>query len=155
VWADGNTAANTNHVDLHVPFKLSKSGEAIGLFTPDGRVVDAVVFGSQTQNISEGRFPDGAGLRLFMPVSSPRQPNVLPVASHPPVVRWMEVESGQNCVLNFQSEPGHTYRIEFKNDISEPNWRPLGTNLFATDVSLTVGDTPGVPQRYYRIVLVE
>lgn len=155
VWADGNTAANTNQTDLHVPFKLSKSGEAIGFFTPGGVAVDAVVFGAQTQNVSEGRFPDGAGLRLFMPVSSPRLPNLLPVASHPPVVRWMEVESGQNCVLNFQSEPGHTYRIEFKNDISEPNWRPLGANIFATDASLTVGDTPGVPQRYYRIVLVE
>ena len=37
VWADGSPLQNTtNSADLHVNFQLSKGGEEIGLFAPDG-----------------------------------------------------------------------------------------------------------------------
>jgi hypothetical protein len=156
VWADGKPSANsTNSPDLHVPFKLSKDGENIGLFTPDGAAIDAVVFGAQTSNVSEGRYPDAAGLRLFMPVPSPRSPNILPPASGPPVVTGIAMQPDHSCVLTFQSAPGHTYRVEFKNDLNEPVWQPLGTNEIATGASLTISDNSGGPQRFYRIVMVE
>ncbi|MCP5522620.1 MAG: lamin tail domain-containing protein [Verrucomicrobiales bacterium] len=44
----------------HVPFKLSASGEAIGLFDARGYGVDSVLFGGQANGVSEGRLPDGA-----------------------------------------------------------------------------------------------
>ncbi|HMC27193.1 MAG TPA: lamin tail domain-containing protein, partial [Verrucomicrobiae bacterium] len=44
VWAD-NAATNSTPADLHANFQLSKNGEQIGLFTPDGLTVDAVTFG--------------------------------------------------------------------------------------------------------------
>ncbi|MHB9005888.1 MAG: lamin tail domain-containing protein [Limisphaerales bacterium] len=86
VWADQETGQTTNG-QLHVNFALSGGGESIGLFTPDGEVVDAVTFAAQTSDVSEGRFPDGM-IEPFvsMVVPSPGQPNQFATANQPPVL---------------------------------------------------------------------
>ncbi|MDB6033443.1 MAG: exported protein of unknown function, partial [Verrucomicrobiales bacterium] len=62
VWADGETFQNkTNATDLHTPWNLSAKGETIFLFAPDGIIMDNITFGQQSNNISQGRFPDGGG----------------------------------------------------------------------------------------------
>ena len=58
VWADNKSTSGTP--DLHVSFKMSKSGEALGLYGSDGTPVDFVTYGVQTDDVSEGRYPDGA-----------------------------------------------------------------------------------------------
>jgi len=80
VWADGEPAQNGSGTngDLHASFKLEKNGEAIGLFAVVGTnlvQVDAVTFGGQFKNISEGRYADGAGHFDYMPTPTPRAPN--------------------------------------------------------------------------------
>ncbi len=155
VWADDKTSANTNTSSLHVPFKLSKTGEEIGLFAPDGTAIDAVVFGAQTANISEGRYPDSGALRIFMPTPSPEGPNILPPASGPPRVSDFALQPDGTCLLTFDASPGHIYRLEFKDDLSEATWRPLGTNQFATGTPQFFSDAPNEPQRFYRVVLVQ
>lgn len=53
-WADNqDTGTHTN-------FKLSKNGEAIGLFDPAGNLVDGFEFGEQSSDISYGRLVDGS-----------------------------------------------------------------------------------------------
>jgi hypothetical protein len=54
IWADDR---NTGR---HANFKLSASGESIGLFDPAGKVVDTVSFAAQEDDISSGRWPDGS-----------------------------------------------------------------------------------------------
>ena len=79
VWADNNSASNSlTRPELHVNFKLSKAGEAIGLFTADGTTIDALTFGPQTTDQSQGRFPDGAQNFFFMPTPTPQTNNVIP-----------------------------------------------------------------------------
>ena len=56
VWADDEPAEGP----LHATFKLSASGEAVGLFL-SGAEVDAVTFGPQTTGVSTGRLPDATG----------------------------------------------------------------------------------------------
>ncbi len=57
LWADKDSEEGV----LHVEIKLSEDGEEIGLFMPDSfTVVDTLVFGSQTSDISFGRYPDGS-----------------------------------------------------------------------------------------------
>jgi regulation of enolase protein 1 (concanavalin A-like superfamily) len=74
VWADKK---NTNTTpDLHVNFKLNKGGASIGLYGSDGRPVDYVTFGPQTENVSMGRYPDGSGQIQSMEIASPRTNNV-------------------------------------------------------------------------------
>ncbi len=156
VWADGKPAANTNNnPDLHVPFKLDKGGEAIGLFAPDGSAIDAILFGGQTSNISEGRYPDAGALKLFMAMPSPRLPNILPPATVEPNFNGFTVTPEGSLTLTFQTSPGHTYRVEFKDDLSDSTWQPLGTDHFATEATLSVADIAVEPQKFYRIRMIE
>ena len=81
VWADNDTTENgtgTNG-DLHVSFNLSKAGEAIGLYAAYGTnivQVDYITFGSQTNNVSEGRYPDGSdNINRPLTMPTPRGPN--------------------------------------------------------------------------------
>jgi hypothetical protein len=155
VWADDKVSANTNTSSLHVPFKLARSGEAIGLFTPDGTAIDAVAFGAQSANISEGRYPDSGALRIFMPASTPESTNILPPVSSAPEVSDIKLQSNGSFLLTFTAEPGHTYRLEYKDDLTDTNWRPIGTNQFANGFTQFFSDAPNAPQRFYRVVLVE
>ncbi|HYG33617.1 MAG TPA: lamin tail domain-containing protein, partial [Clostridia bacterium] len=82
VWADGRITNGTP--DLHIDFKLSKSGESLGLFGSDGVAVDYVTYGTQTDDVSEGRYPDGAPNFYPMLTPTPRTRNVL--ANFPPAL---------------------------------------------------------------------
>ncbi len=54
--ASDGTASST---ELHAGFKLRRSGEAVALHAPDGRLIDSVVLGGQVLDVSFGRHPDG------------------------------------------------------------------------------------------------
>ncbi len=61
-WADEDTGDGP----LHADFKLSASGEEIGLFLDAGTMIDGIIFGDQVSNISYGRYPDANDdLRFF------------------------------------------------------------------------------------------
>lgn len=86
VWADEETGQNAAGQDLHADFRLAASGEDLGLFAPDGSLVDGFTFGTQTNDVSMGRYPDAADLPLYgMVQPSPRTPNLLAGANRPPV----------------------------------------------------------------------
>ncbi|HEY4417819.1 MAG TPA: lamin tail domain-containing protein, partial [Verrucomicrobiae bacterium] len=70
VWADKKTAAAPG--DIHANFKLTKSGTSIGLYGADGNPVDFITFGSQTSDISQGRYPDGSAVMVSMITPTPR-----------------------------------------------------------------------------------
>jgi hypothetical protein len=71
-WADDETAQGP----LHTNFKLSASGEQIGLYDTDGVTqIDAVVFGAQATNISYGRYPDGEENWRFFSTPTPGAAN--------------------------------------------------------------------------------
>lgn len=78
VWADGEAQLNTNtDAALHVSFRLSQDGEAIGLFAGDGTQIDAVDFRTEPQfnNISQGRFPDGPNATYYLATPTPLAAN--------------------------------------------------------------------------------
>lgn len=54
--ADDNTGAGADHVN----FSLRGGGEAVGISTPAGALIDGYDFKQQSQGVSEGRFPDGS-----------------------------------------------------------------------------------------------
>ncbi|MBN1360464.1 MAG: lamin tail domain-containing protein [Sedimentisphaerales bacterium] len=72
IWADGDI----QDAGLHANFKLSASGEELGLFDIDGTtLLDSVTFGAQTSDISFGRYPDGADDWRFGTFPSPGSSN--------------------------------------------------------------------------------
>lgn len=88
-WADGN-AQGTNMLGnaLHVNFKLSKSGDKIGLYSPAGSKVHTVSFGAQGENVSQGFYPDGnvGGVLYSMNSATPRTNNVIVSNAFAPVL---------------------------------------------------------------------
>lgn len=71
-WADDDPEQGP----FHTNFKLSKSGEEIGLYSSGGTVqLDAVIFGPQTVDVGFGRLPDGVGAWTYLPCPTPGWPN--------------------------------------------------------------------------------
>lgn len=74
VWCDDDTEQGWTHA----PFKLSKSGEEVGIFDLDLRentAVDIVPFGPQVSDVSEGRSPDGSPSWVVLPYATPGDAN--------------------------------------------------------------------------------
>ena len=57
--------------------------------------------------------------------------------------------------LSFDTIPGKTYRVDYKNDLNDASWLPLAPGeQQAAGSTLRVTDDIGVrPQRFYRIVV--
>jgi hypothetical protein len=251
VWADGEANQNSaSRIDLHASFQLSKDGEQIGLFAPNGStLIDGVTFGPQTNNISEGRFADGAATRYFMTTPTPRGPNSIGAGGSAPVINpiadrtvtlgqtvsftvtatdadvppqslsfgldagfppgaainsgsglftWTPtalqapsvnvitvrvtdsgvppLSSARSFTINVRTPPratitmdgsghvtlafatasGKTYRVDYKDNLNNANWLPLGASIMANSSILTVpDDIGGNPQRFYRIVQLD
>ena len=57
--------------------------------------------------------------------------------------------------LTWQTTPGHTYRVELKNDLNDSSWTPLSGDMTAAGVSMSVSlDITGAPERFYRVLLI-
>lgn len=127
VWADGepNQNSQTNPA-LHVNFRLSSSGEAIGLFAPDGTLVDGVVYGPQSPDISQGRFPDGSSQITAFTNPTPSSPNIMIEPNLPPVI----VPIGNKTIVE-----GETLLLQV--EVSDPN---------KTKQNLSFSLDPGAPE---------
>jgi len=251
VWADDESSQNSsNRTALHANFKLSKDGEAIGLFAADGTVIDYVSFGPQETDVSQGRFPDGSTYTLTLTQPTPGGANFLALTNTPPALgaiadstifdgqltlfnasatdadvppqrltfsldagapanaainpdtglfSWRpsstQVPSTNSitvrvtddgappmstaatfsvrvacrpqimsvlpnlyggCSLTFGTIPNRTYRVDFKDSLSDAEWQLLAPSTTATGESLTINDSlGGKAQRFYRIVVVD
>jgi hypothetical protein len=157
VWADEDIEQNdTNSSALHAGFRLSQSGESIGLFAPNGSLVDSVTFGAQTNDVSQGRWPDGTvGQFHFMTTPTPHNTNVIP-ANPPAEIRILSTgfNADGDLLVTWSSEAGKPYRVQFKEDLNQPAWSDL-EDLIAVGPQVAVTDVvDGVSQRFYRIQLV-
>jgi hypothetical protein len=90
VWADDQTALNNPALspNLHLNFQLSRNGETIALYSPQGELLDLVNFGTQAANVSQGRFPDSSTNIQTLPIATPGAANTLtvPTTNQPPVI---------------------------------------------------------------------
>ena len=74
IWCDDDEEDGP----LHASFKLSTSGESIGLFTPleaGNGLLDSYTFDQQTADVSEGRIRDGGEPWTFFQQPTPLAPN--------------------------------------------------------------------------------
>lgn len=170
VWADGEPAQNaTRNGDLHTNFRLSGDGEQIGLFDPNGQLLDGLSFGPQTANLSVGRYPDGLGepTTVFQ-VATPRSPNFISSANRPPVLSLIEPKQvDEMTLLSFNvvaSDPDAGQKLSYRL-INPPGgatidpvtgqflWTP-GEAQGPAQVSLTIRVTDdGVPARFAQQVV--
>jgi len=73
LWADDESAQGP----LHLPFKLSTSGESIGLYAPNFTVMDTLTYGYQLGNRSFGRYPDASPNFVFFEDPTPGASNII------------------------------------------------------------------------------
>lgn len=157
VWADNEAHQNRPGGDLHAGFRLSAGGEGIILFTPDGVTPHSIVdFGQQTQNVSQGLFPDGNTNAFYSMTNwTPRAPNVLGLPPSP-LISNMTIEAGDTLSFSFPTLRGRTYQIQYKDDLSAANWSVLGPNYIGNgSQALVADDLSSSPQRFYRIILLQ
>ena len=134
----------------HTSFKLSASGESIGLFGPDGALLDGVTFGPQAVGVSEGLISDGGGSAAKFPVPTPGGPNG-GQASHFGSARM----SGGGFEMTVAVASGQSCSIEFSDSLAAGRWitladlapRPDGEPVVVVDYSAAVRKA-----RYYRII---
>ena len=69
VWASGDNRVTS--AGWHTSFQLSRGGEYVGVFGPDGQVVDAVTFGAQETDVSLGRLGTVSDRWVAFPIPTP------------------------------------------------------------------------------------
>ena len=156
VWADGETGQNsTNRPDLHVNFQLRQAGEAIALFAADGTLIDAVTFGQQTNNISQGHYPAGTGPIYFMGMPTPRVANRDPNPATLPEFVSISIVNGSGPSFTIRTIAGRTYRIEYSDNLTPGSWTQLTPDRSATGSTLVIQDPFNErSQRFYRVTLL-
>lgn len=156
IWVDGEPEQNGPGVaDLHASFQLSKAGETLGLFAPDGTLVDSVVFGEQAEDVSQGRYPDAGPLAGFLTQPTPRGPNAAPYHADPagPYLEPLVFRvSSDAVILGWVATVGKAYQVEYKDVLTDPTWLPLGPVRTATAPVLNVRELM-IPnaQRFFRL----
>ncbi|MCX7872611.1 MAG: lamin tail domain-containing protein, partial [Verrucomicrobiae bacterium] len=111
VWADGEANQNSSsRADLHVNFRLSADGEAIGLYAPDGSLVDAVTFEKQSADVTQGRFPDGSVQMNAFTNPTPGTANIIVEPNLAPIIRTI----GNKVVMEGQT-------LVFQVEVTDPN----------------------------------
>jgi hypothetical protein len=149
IWADNTPAQNTPaRADLHNNFRLSDTPGDIGVFRPDGITpVDVVSYTFQTNDVTEGRFADGAAARYFMNRPTPRSPNLNPVFNSPPVFPFIaptNAAPGQSITVSIRATDPEggvlTYGVVSGPAISQVN--QSGLYRWIVPVAQPVGDFP-------------
>jgi regulation of enolase protein 1 (concanavalin A-like superfamily) len=154
VWADNHPERNQPGHDLHVPFKLSASGELILLTALDGTRADLVSFGPQAQDVSEGRWPDGAAT-AFRRLSRPT-PGAANVWINELRLTAVAATDQTQIELSWASTAGQQFWLQSKDDLNEPNWLEVSGSIVATgpDTRVTLPTLNQAPHRFYRLLLI-
>ncbi|HUS34207.1 MAG TPA: lamin tail domain-containing protein [Verrucomicrobiae bacterium] len=151
VWADDETGQNVStNVDLHVNFKLSKDGDTIAIFTPNGALLDSATFPALLDNFSGGRYPDGSNSLFTFNTATPRAANIAPVGTRFTRIDW----DGAQLVVGWRTTVGHTYRLEFKADLNDAIWTAAGADVKATGATTTV-NVNAPSNRFFRVVQLD
>jgi hypothetical protein len=63
------------------------------------------------------------------------------------------IRSNGSVVLSWQSVSGKTYRVDYKNNLTDTSWTALPSNVIATGPSSSRTDSANAPRRFYRLVM--
>jgi len=102
-------------------------------------------FGPSLQRIVAANYGnDPVNWRAALPTAG--TPNTLPPTG------TATLPDGGIVRLTFAVQPSLTYQLEYKNNLTDPTWLPLGIPMVANSNSLVVDDDlTAQPQRFYRL----
>ncbi len=135
IWADKDTLQS----GLHTNFKLSSSGEELLLTDANQVIIDEVIFSTQTNDITFGRYPNGIGGFDYMsPTFNAYNQDVLGVEEeledliatiYPnPTSTWLTINSNlpntELVVYNLMGEIIYTGTVNSSIRIDVSSWAP-------------------------------
>ena len=137
-------------------FKLRRSGETIVLATPNGVLIDAVEFGQQQRDVSEGRYPDGAvQIVSFDGTPTPGQPNRLA----------KPVDDGRELQLQITRREGglrllllgpERLQVELQSNdaLGQAEWKPVFAVTLVDGQAEWLLPAQDSVQQYYRLLVL-
>lgn len=156
VWADGEPEQTRPGFGVHVSFRLDRDGSDLILTDPFGQIVDAVRFGPQATDVSEGRWGDGApGGSFALSRPTPGEPNAPPRETAQDFGLTARVDPElREVVLRWTAVAGRSYVVEARSEIGSGGaWEPVATPVVADGTTVAWrGPIAGVEAaRFYRI----
>jgi hypothetical protein len=146
------SATDTDVPPQHLTFSLDDGAPANAAINPDTGLFSwrpSAVQVPSTNAISVRVTDDGTP-----PMSAATTFTVF-VARRPQITSVLPNISG-DCSLTFETLPNKTYRVDFKDSLSDSEWQPLAPGGVANGESLTITDgLGGQPERFYRIVVLD
>ena len=160
IFADGLTNLSSL-AELHTGFVLASGAGDLALSRTGAgsqmQVLDYLTYTNLSPNHSYGSFPDGqSSARQDFYYATPGGTNNSSTPSVPTAPRLHSpVLSGDILRLAFDSTPGYSYQVQFKDDLTEPAWTPLGLPMPGSGALLEVEvSLAGQSQRFYRVQVV-
>ena len=133
IWADGEPHLGP----LHTSFRLSASGEAVGLMHPDGvTIIDSITFGQQVRDVSYGRIKDGHSDWKFFNTPTPGASNHEKDIEEPPTTEDVTIfPNPANEKINIQTTETE-FQIELINIygqvvLKEKNTKEINVSKFS------------------------
>jgi hypothetical protein len=151
IWADNEPDQNDLGPQVHASFSLDRDGDTIALFSPLGRLIDSVTFGSQRENWSEGTLAgDPKGPVTQMPPS----PGSANQASGGLARISISPSEGGRYVLRWDSQPGARYVIQGRSRLgSGAGWEVLGSVSATSEVTTwTWSGDSRQPAQFFRLL---
>ena len=105
-----------------------------------------------------GLVPDLGGAATALDLSDLFLPGAIPNADPQVVIRDV-THSGTGTVVRWTSQPGITYRVQWKNTLVDSAWQTITPDFAGTGSLLSWTDNgtqtggPGAPQRFYRVIV--
>ena len=76
------------------------------------------------------------------------------VVAIPPPVFSSLTKTNSTVTFRWNATPDLVYQVQYKTNLTQANWINLGNSIPATNVTVTVTDTPGTDsQRFYRLMV--
>ena len=120
-------------------------GAASGLFTWTPNADQTPSTNAVTLRVTDSGAPPLSATRMF---------TVFVVA--PPRISGITPPLNGVVTLTLPAIVGKTYRVEYKDNLNDSSWTPLGSNRLAISTTLIVEDNLGAqPQRFYRVLVVD
>lgn len=138
-WADGDVEKGTKHTN----FKLSKSGEEIGIFDADNtgyHPLDTLAYTEQSTDVSQGRFADGEDVWRFYSIPTPGFSNVVDAID--------EYEFAQK--LNIYPNPNNSGRL-FLSQQSDIEIYSINGRLLIQEYKVQEVDLEGLVSGVYLV----
>ncbi len=115
-------------------------------------IVEMAYFGDLSHNGSDDS--DGDGVTDWMEVRAGTDPMNAASRFSPEAVMFL---STWQTMIRWDSAPGRSYRVQYKDDLSQTNWNDLDGGVIVNGSSAASWDnwTQTNHQRFYRVLLVE